>query len=208
LEGGVHGYGLRFDQARYSLSLLWSPSGLNVPGERPDDALAIWNGGYFEQDLHPSGLLIDQGRQASAPNSGSGLVIFGTHGEPLRLVRYRQRDEVHDALQSALQVWPFLLEPGGADGIHRDDQKRAHRSALGLDDAGRGILVAVVDDGISLHRLMRVVRALGATVAVNLDGGPSTGFGLAFEPHWSYPAQTPVSNALLLRPRVASAAAP
>ncbi len=201
LEGGVHGYGLRFDQARYDLSLVWSPSGLLIPGERPADALAIWNGGYFEQDLRPSGLLIDQGRQAAAPNSGSGLAIFGANGDPFRLVRYHERPEKPDPSQSMLQVWPFLVEPGGADGIHRDDQKRARRSALGLDESGRGILVAVVDDGVSLYRLMGIVRALGATVAVNLDGGPSTGFGLAFAPSWSSASQTPVSNALLLRPR-------
>jgi uncharacterized protein YigE (DUF2233 family) len=197
----VRGYGLRFDQSRYALTLAWSPSGLSVPGERPKDALAIWNGGYFEQDLRPSGLLIDQGRQAAAPNSGSGLVIFGSNGEPMRLVRYRDRPERPDSLQSALQVWPFLVEPGGGDGIRRDDQKRARRSALGLDESGRGILLAVVDDGVSLHRLMEIARALGAIVAVNLDGGPSTGFGLGFPPGWSWPSQTLVSNALLLRPR-------
>jgi Phosphodiester glycosidase len=198
---GVRGYALRFDQARYALSLAWSPSGLHVPEDRPADALAIWNGGYFEQDLHPSGLLIDQGRQAAAPNSGSGLAVFGSGDQPLRLIRYRDRADLSEPLQSALQVWPFLVEPGGADGIHRDDQKRAHRSALGLDAEGRGLLLAVVDEGVSLQRLMGIARDLGAVVAVNLDGGPSTGFALGFPPGWSSPSQTVVSNALLLRAR-------
>jgi hypothetical protein len=201
LEGGVRGYGLRFDQSRYALSLIWSPTGLHIPEARPADALAIWNGGYFEQDLRPSGLLIDQGRQAAPPNSGSALIVFGRDADPMRLVRYGDRPDLSDSVTSALQIWPFLLEPGGVDGIHRDDQKRARRSAIGLDALGRGILLAVVDDGISLYRLMKLLRDLGAVVAANLDGGPSTGFGLASGPGWSSPAQTLVSNALVLKAR-------
>jgi len=76
LEGGVRGYAVRFDQSSFALSLSWAPTGLSVPDARPSDAAAIWNGGYFEQDMHPSGLLIDQGRQAAAPSNGSGLVVF------------------------------------------------------------------------------------------------------------------------------------
>jgi hypothetical protein len=106
-----------------------------------------------------------------------------------------------DSVGSALQIWPFLIEPGGARGIRRNDQKRAHRSAIGLDESQRGLLVAVVDDGISLYRLMGVVRDLGAVVAANLDGGPSTGFGLKGPPGWTWPSQTLVSNALVLRER-------
>jgi hypothetical protein len=201
LEGGVRGYGLRFDQSRFALSLIWSSTGLHVPDSRPVDALAIWNGGYFEQDLRPSGLLIDQGRQAAPPNSGSGLVIFGKEGDPMRLVRYRDRSDLADSVTSALQIWPFLIEPGGGAGIRRDDQKRARRSAVGLDASGRGLLLAVIDDGVSLYRLMGIARDLGAVVAANLDGGPSTGFGLGLAPAWSFPSQTLVSNALVLRAR-------
>ena len=198
LEGGVRGFALRFDQSRFALSLLWSPAGLRVPEARPADAVAIWNGGYFEKDLRPSGLLIDQGRQAAPPNSGSGLLVFGKDGDPMRLMRFR---DLSDPVASALQIWPFLVEPGGGAGIRRDDQKRARRSAVGLDASGRGLLLSIVDDGVSLHRLMGIARDLGAVVAANLDGGPSTGFGLGTPPGWSWPSQTVVSNALLLRAR-------
>jgi Phosphodiester glycosidase len=199
VEGGARAFALRFDQTRFELSLLWSPSGLHVPEDRPADTLAIWNGGYFEQDLRPSGLLLDQGRQAAPPNSGSGLIVFGHGRDPMRLVRYRDRSDLADSIASALQLWPFLIEPGGAPGIRRDDQKRAHRSAVGLDAAGRGLLLAVIDDGVSLYRLMGIARDLGAVVAANLDGGPSTGFGLSVGRAWSSPSQTLVSNALILR---------
>jgi hypothetical protein len=199
VAGGARAYGLRFDQSLFALSLTWSPAGMRVPDARPDDAVAIWNGGYFERDLRPSGLLIDQGRQAAPPNNGKALIVFGDGTEGMRLVRYRERSDPSDSVKSALQVWPFLVEPGGSAGIRRDDQKKAHRSAIGLDADARGLLLAVVDDGVSLYELMGIVQTLGAVVAANLDGGPSTGFGLRPAPAWSFPSQTLISNALVLR---------
>jgi Phosphodiester glycosidase len=185
---------VRFDQVRYQLRLLSPPGGLRVPEDAPPDAVAIWNGGYFEHDLRPSGLVIEQGRQVAAPSRGSGLALLG---ERLSLLRYRET-EVAGPHESALQLWPFLIEPGGADGIRRDDGKRARRSALALDDAGRGMLLSVVGDGISLFELMGLCRKLGAVVALNLDGGPSTGFALLSSASWRESAQTSVANALIL----------
>jgi hypothetical protein len=199
VAGGARAYALRFDQSLFALSLAWSPAGLRVPDARPDDAVAIWNGGYFERDLRPSGLLIDQGRQAAPPNNGKALIVFGDGKDGLRLVRYREPSDPSVSVKSALQIWPFLVEPGGTDGIRRDDQKKARRSAIGLDAASRGLLLAVVDDGVSLYELMGIIQKLGAVVAANLDGGPSTGFGLRPAPGWSFPSQTLVSNALVLR---------
>ncbi len=159
--------------------------------------MAIWNGGYFEPDLRPSGLVVDQGREISPPSKGSGLLLLG---ERFSLVRFH---EAPPALlrESALQLWPFLIEPGGADGIRRDDGKRARRSAIGLDDAGRGLLAGVVGEGVTLFQLMTLCRQLGAVVAANLDGGPSTGFALSAAPAWKVASQTPVANALVLHAR-------
>jgi hypothetical protein len=188
---------LRFDQAHYQLSLLSPAGGVHVPADAPPDALAIWNGGYFEPDLKPSGLVLDQGREVAAPSRGSALLLMG---ERFSLMRYREAPPAR-LRESALQLWPFLIEPGGGDGIRRDDGKRARRSAIGLDDAGRGLLVGVVGEGITLYQLMGALRGLGAVVAANLDGGPSTGFALAPAPSWKVASETSVANALVLRPR-------
>jgi Phosphodiester glycosidase len=204
----LEAYATRFDPARYPLSLEWSLSGVRVPESLRPGYLAALNGGYFEPDLQPSGLLIDQGREVHAASGGSGVVVLGNRLELLRLKDYRPGTD-----SSALQAWPFLIEPGGADGIRRDDGKRSRRSAIALDGAGRGLLVAVVRDGVSLYQLMTLCRKLGATVALNLDGGPSTGFALGLPPGWNSPSVTEVSNALVLRapevaPDVASKVAP
>jgi uncharacterized protein YigE (DUF2233 family) len=190
----LEAYAARFDTARYRLSLEWSAGGLRVPDSLRSGYLAALNGGYFEPDLEPSGLLIDQGREVHSASGGSGVVVLGG-----RLQLVRLKDFKPGTSSSALQAWPFLIEPGGRDGIRRDDGKRSRRSAIGLDGEGRGLMVAVVRDGVSLYQLMALCRRLGANVALNLDGGPSTGFALGIPPGWTSPSATEVSNALVLR---------
>ncbi len=198
LANGARLQALRFDQARYQLKLLSPAGGIRVPADVPPDALAIWNGGYFEPDLRPrSGLVVDQGREVAAPQQrqrapAPGRSVF-TGSLP--------RGATLAVARGALQIWPFLIEPGGGDGIRRDDGRRARRSAIGLDDAGRGLLAGVVGEGVTLFQLMTLCRQLGAVVAANLDGGPSTGFALVPPPAWTVPSETPVANALVLRAR-------
>ncbi len=202
LEGpeGAPVWALRWDPDRFALSVAWSPSGLSVPGGIPPGWVAVGNGGYFEQDLRPSGLLIVDGRQIAAASGGSGALVLDGAGRP-SLVRLHEARPGADG--SVLQLWPFLIEPGGRDGIHHDDQRRSRRSAIGLDARGRGLWVVVPRGGVSLYELMGICQKLGAVVAANLDGGPSTGFALATPPLWRTPSETPVANALVLRARAA-----
>jgi hypothetical protein len=192
---GVPTWAVRYDQRRFGLSLQWSASGQGIPGSVPGDAVAAINGGYFEPDLRPSGLLIVDGRQVQVESGRHGaLLLQNGHADIVPL-----RDLRASPTASALQAWPFLIEPGGADGIRSDDHKTSRRSAFGLDAAERGLLVAVPTEGVSLFELMEICRRLGAVIAVNLDGGPSTGFALGVPPRWSSPTETEVSNLLVLR---------
>ncbi len=194
---GLRVWAVRFDPDRFRLRLVWSAAGLAVPSGLAPGFVAAINGSYFEPDLRPSGLLIDEGREVHAAAGGSGALVLDDGR--LAIVRLRG---LHPAPRaSVLQTWPLLIEPGGADGIRGEDGKRSRRSAIGLTAGGYGLLVSVPDDGISLFSLMQLCRRLGAVVAANLDGGPSAGFALAAPPGWSAPSATPVSNALVLLPR-------
>jgi hypothetical protein len=197
LQPGVEAWAVRFEPARYKLGLEWSATGLRVPESIAPGYVVALNGGYFEPDLRPSGLLIDHGREVQAHNGGSGVVVLEDGEAKLQ----RLRDFKPGPSSTALQAWPFLIEPDGTDGIHRDDEKRSRRSAIALDAQGRGLLIAVPQDGVSLFGLMQTCRSLGAVVALNLDGGPSTGFALGIAPNWVSPSATEVSNALVLRGR-------
>ncbi len=201
---GIEVWAVRYDQSVYELSIQWAPTGLRVPSSLPPGYAAAVNGGFFEPDLRPSGLLIVDGREVHAASGHHGALVLD-EGRA-RLVHLR--DLRAGPTASVLQAWPFLIEPGGSSGIHADDHKLSRRSAFALDAQGRGLLIAAPTEGVSLYQLMEICRRLGAVAAVNLDGGPSTGFSLGVPPGWRSDSATDVSNVLVLRSRTDRSARP
>jgi hypothetical protein len=104
----------------------------------------------------------------------------------------------------AVQNGPRLVEGPGRLGIRSDDGKRAART-VACDVGGRLHLVVVTTvphEGPTLHETARLCaapppRGLGCRAAINLDGGPSTGFwvppGIGLEPA---PPRTSISYGL------------
>lgn len=120
---------------------------------------------------------------------------------------------------NVMTAGPMLLR-GGKEVAQRDDRTfvthRHNRTALGIRPDGTTLLV-VVDgrfkhqaEGLTLPELQRVMRWLGCTEAINLDGGGSTTMYVHDRPHEgvvNYPSdnrrhdhegQRPVSNAILV----------
>jgi len=114
---------------------------------------------------------------------------------------------------------PMLLLDGRAIP-QRDDRtfstKRHNRTALGIKPDGTTLLV-VADgrfkhqaEGLTLNELQRVMRWLGCTDAINLDGGGSTTMYIHDQPfngivnypsdnhRYDHEGQRPVSNAILV----------
>lgn len=96
---------------------------------------------------------------------------------------------------SGFPAGPMLIEQGqrrpllareprqqpDATGVARYFREAAPRTAMGLDPAGQRAWLVVVDgrqggysEGITLPELVRMFEALGATDAINLDGGGSS----------------------------------
>lgn len=113
-----------------------------------------------------------------------------------------------------------MLVASGKEVPQRDDRTfvthRHNRTALGIRPDGTTLLV-VVDgrfkqqaEGLSIPELQRVMRWLGCSDAINLDGGGSTTMYVHNRPHdgiVNYPSdnrrhdhegQRPVSNAILV----------
>ena len=114
---------------------------------------------------------------------------------------------------------PMLLN-GGNEVEQRDDRtfvtNRHNRTALGIKPDGTTLLV-VADgrfkhkaDGLSLPELQRIMRWLGCSEAINLDGGGSTTMYVHDRPHdgvvnypsdngnYDHEGQRPVSNAIIV----------
>ena len=120
---------------------------------------------------------------------------------------------------NVMTAGPMLLL-GGKEVPQRDDRtfvtRRHNRTALGIRPDGTTLLV-VADgrfkhqaEGFSLPELQRVMRWLGCTDAINLDGGGSTTMYIHDRPHegvvnhpsdngrYDHEGQRPVSNAILV----------
>ena len=145
--------------------------------------LLVVNGGYFTPENETIGLLISDG-QAWGTSYGefAGMLAVTPGGQVS--VRWLRDQPYHagEPLQEALQSFPVLVKPGGEMGFPSgaDDGRPARRSIVAQDRQGR-ILFAVAPRGyLSLHELARFLAEsdLDLEVALNLDGGFSTGLWL------------------------------
>ncbi len=91
-------------------------------------------------------------------------------GIPTRLTDMRQG--VGDFCATLLQEGRVIPKPGGV---------RHPRTALGSDETGRFLFLAVFDgrragysDGLSMYELAKEMQSLGCRDAINLDGGGSS----------------------------------
>lgn len=179
---------VRLDLAHVALRAERAPhASLDDVAHDPTVAFAV-DGGFFNPDLRPSGLLVTD-RTALAPlttGGGSGVLrIEGGRADVLA------REVVADggaAAAFAVQCGPRLVERGAVVGIHRDDGKRFARTAACVRDRGRTLDIVLAWDrdapllGPGLLRFAErlagpspVGDSAGCEVALNLDGGPSTG---------------------------------
>jgi uncharacterized protein YigE (DUF2233 family) len=181
---GVRIHVFDFTQAGYTLRLAEqkAPTGSEAADFMggPDDLLAI-NGGFFERDgnkvLSPSGLLIINGATLSPEQDRGGSGILYVDGSGVGIASRKALTD-RSAITEAVQVGPLLVDPGGVKGIYKDDEERHNRSAVCL--RGASFTVFAVEGGISLFQFADLLSlpadkgGFGCTVAINLDGGPST----------------------------------
>lgn len=173
-------------------------------------ALLVTNAGFFTEEWRATGLLVSAGETlspfvAQAGSAGSGVLLVRDNR-----IRLLERDaaaaEAFDGALLAIQAGPRVIEPGGHPGIRSDDGARANRTVIGADAWGRLVLVVVYQGdggrrfGPSLFELMellgprglgRISKELALDLALNLDGGTSTGLALRSP---DYKADLPEQN--------------
>jgi hypothetical protein len=118
-------------------------------------------------------------------------------------------DALPPKLEFAVQCGPRLIERDGSVGIHRNDEKRAARTAACVRDGGQRLDLIIAftpeqpGDGPTLFELARRLSMplaagdpSGCEAALNLDGGPSTGMMVPVVPELRYDPVGPVPFAL------------
>jgi len=98
-----------------------------------------------------------------------------------------------ETIDYALQSFPLLVKPGGQLGFaeEHEDHQTARRTVLGFDREGYLLLILTQRGYFTLHTISQFLTEsdLNLDIAVNLDGGPSTGFFMT-EPEIKIPSGT------------------
>jgi len=162
------------------------------------NALIVLNGGYFrgeEGAYLPNGLTVVDGRAiGTSYGEFAGMLAVTRDGPELRWLTLEPYDP-NEPLLAALQSFPVLVKPGGVMGFpeQEEDHRAARRSVIAEDRDGRVLFVVASRGNFTLHRLSAYLVAsdLDLYIAVNLDGGPSSGVLLA-SPLDQVPALVPL----------------
>jgi hypothetical protein len=174
---------VRIDPQYFFFDVAYDPLGMDLEAwQRESGADVVVNGGYFRtgQDVFlPDGLIVVGGKaMGESYGEYAGMFAVGEGGPELRRLSERPYDP-QEPLRAALQSFPILIRPGGSAGFPEsaDDGIAARRTVIGQDRRGR-ILFLLADRGhFTLRALSLFLESsnLGLDIAMNLDGGPSSG---------------------------------
>jgi hypothetical protein len=151
------------------------------------NALIVFNGGYYriENENHiPNGFTVIDGiANGNSFGDFAGMFAVTENGPTLR---WLAQEPYHpdEGLTAALQSFPILVKPGGGLGFpaEYEDNIPARRSVIAQDQAGRILFILAPQGNLTLHQLSTFLTEvdLDIDIAINLDGGPSSGILLRY----------------------------
>ena len=190
---------LRLEPKDYRFDVAYHPDPRSLEEWQAEtNALIVLNGGYFrgeEGAYLPNGLTVVDGRAfGTSYGKFAGMLAVTRDGPELRWLTLEPYDP-NEPLLAALQSFPVLVKPGGVMGFpeEEEDHRAARRSVIAEDRDGRVLFIVASRGNFTLHRLSAYLVAsdLDLDIAVNLDGGPSSGVLLA-SPLEQIPALVPL----------------
>ena len=182
---------LKFGQAEYRFDLAWMSDTLVRTSDlaQKQESTAAINGGFFDMKAGGSVTYLRADGETINTTGASlieqqneileGAVVIDKQGRlQIRRGKRIQRKKRYD---DVLVTGPLLLFRGKTEPLvdRAFNNDRHPRSCLCTDDQ-KNVYFITVDGrheqaaGMSLHELTRLVRGLGCTNAINLDGGGST----------------------------------
>jgi uncharacterized protein YigE (DUF2233 family) len=184
-------YVLRLNTNRYRFDVAYHPTPMTLQDWQAEtNALIVVNGGYFRKnndEYIPDGLTIANGEViGSSYGNFAGMLAITNDGPELRWLAQRPYDP-NESLLAALQSFPILVKPGGELGFPQqyEDHQQARRTIIGQDRDGRILLIVTPQGYFTLHQLSVYLTEsdLDLDIAINLDGGPSSGILVANQPY-------------------------
>lgn len=164
------------------------------------DAAVIVNANFFEASHTITGLLIAEGQIFGQSYINRGGTFAVQNGMPLLRSNITTPYQ-GEPFEQAVQAFPMLIENGQIVYQTALSERSSRRSAIGIDSAGRVIIIATPLLGLSLAELASALDSdeLDLVHALNLDGGGSTMLAI---PSISYalPSIDPVPAVLAVYP--------
>jgi uncharacterized protein YigE (DUF2233 family) len=177
----------RLDQNYFRMDVAYdeTPKSLET-WQRETNATIVLNGGYYSVEnerYFPNGLTIVNGEASGRSYRGfGGMLAINESWAELRWLVQKPYNS-YEPLQAALQSFPILVQPGGelGFGAERENNVSARRTVIGQDKDGRILFIVAPQGYFTLHQLSVYLTEsdLNLDIAVNLDGGGSTGILVA-----------------------------
>ena len=144
-------------------------------------ALAVINGGYFDNNSRPLGLRVADGQRTNPIYSKANWGIFYIRDGRAFIAHTRDYKPSPNTRQ-ALQCGPRLVVNGKTTDLK---PQSARRSGVGIDARGR-VVLAVCDGALSFDdwaKLWAGEDAMNCPNALNMDGGGSTQMSVQAKNH-------------------------
>lgn len=197
----------RLDQSYFRLDVAYDgrPGSLET-WQRDTNALMVVNGGFYSienERYFPDGLTIMAGQVSGRSFNSGGMLAINNSRAELRWL-FQKPYNANESLQAALQSFPILVQPGGGLGFgpERESNLSARRTVIGQDKDGRILLMVAPQGYFTLHQLSVYLTEsdLNLDIALNLDGGGSTGI-LVASPREIIPPTRPLPFVILVYAR-------
>lgn len=201
-------YLFRLNQNLFRLDVAYRPAPLSLEDwQKETSALMIVNGGFYREENEtpiPNGLTILNGQAfGSSYDSFGGMLAIGDGWAEVRWLAQKPYDS-GEPLWAGLQSFPLLVKPGGELGFPAEfeDNVQARRTVIAQDREGHILFIVTPRGHFTLHQLSLYLTGsdLDLDIALNLDGGPSSGILLA-NPREIIPSQTLLPIVILVYPR-------
>ena len=170
----------RFDLHKVKLSVGYQPGQplLMHDWMQQERAIAIINGGYFDQQNNATALVVSNGKAYGESYAGfGGMLSVNSQGKvSLRSLHQQPYDPNKEHLEQATQSAPTLML-GGKRTQFNADASQTRRSIVAMDKQGHLLFIASPGQVFSLDQLADQLASsdLSIDTALNLDGGASTG---------------------------------
>jgi uncharacterized protein YigE (DUF2233 family) len=169
----------RVDPQTVTLSIGYQPDKPLLMSQwmQQEHAAAIINGGYFDQNDQATALVISNGQTYGSTYSGfGGMLSMDSNGHIKLRSLHQQPYDPGESLTQAVQCSPMLVM-GSKRTQFNATPSQSRRSVVAMDKNGKLLFISSPDDIFTLDQLadLLVSSDLSISIALNLDGGASTG---------------------------------